>query len=147
MTSSWHPEVGNPDVSVSLEAILSDALDDEYKAEATYAAVLARLGPVRPFISIVEAERRHADALLRQCARLGFVPQPNRWAGKVHAPATLADACREAIAAEVDNIALYDRLLPKVADSETQDVLSRLQAASRDRHLPAFRRCLDRHRR
>jgi hypothetical protein len=54
-------------MSINLEALLGDALDDEYKAEATYAAVITRFGPVRPFINIVEAERRHAGALIRQC--------------------------------------------------------------------------------
>ena len=130
----------------NLEALLGDALDDEYKAEATYAAVIARFGDVRPFINIVEAERRHAQALIRQCERLGFAPRVNRWAGKVAAPATLREACAEAIAAEVDNIALYGRLLPEVADPQVRDVLGRLQEASRDRHLPAFRRCLARQR-
>lgn len=96
---------------------------------------------MRPFINIVEAERRHAQALIRQCERLGFAPRVNRWAGKVAAPATLREACAEAIAAEVDNIALHDRLLPDVADPQVRGVLGRLQEPSRDRHLPAFRRC------
>lgn len=132
-------------MNVDLEVILGDALDDEYKAEATYAAVIARFGPVRPFINIVEAERRHANALLRQFDRLGFLPRENRWAGNVPAPATLRDACAGAIAAEEDNIALYDRILPDVRDPEVRMVLERLQEASRDRHLPAFRRCLARY--
>lgn len=133
-------------MATNLATILNDALDDEYKAEATYAAVIARFGSVRPFINIVEAERRHAGALIRQCERLGIAPVANRWAGKVAAPASLRDACAEAIAAEVENIALYDRLLPGVADPQLREVLERLQEASRDRHLPAFRRCLDRQR-
>jgi rubrerythrin len=132
-------------MSVDLEQVLGDALDDEYKAEATYAAVIARFGAVRPFINIVEAERRHADALIRQCERLGFVPRANRWAGKVAPPTSLRDACAEAIAAEEENIALYDRLLPGLADPQVRAVLARLQEASRERHLPAFRRCLARH--
>jgi rubrerythrin len=132
-------------MSVDLEQVLGDALDDEYKAEATYAAVIKRFGAVRPFINIVEAERRHADALIRQCERLGFVPRANRWAGKVAAPASLGDACAEAIVAEEENIALYDRLLPGIADPQVRAVLARLQEASRERHLPAFRRCLARH--
>lgn len=130
---------------IDLETVLGDALDDEFKAEATYAAVIARFGDVRPFINIVQAERRHADALLGQCARLGYVPRVNRWAGQVAAPATLGEACAQAIAAEVENIALYDRLIPGVTDREARMVLERLQEASRDRHLPAFRRCLARH--
>lgn len=132
-------------MAASIEDILGDALDDEYKAEASYAAVIARFGPVRPFINIVEAERRHARALTNQCERLGIAPRRNRWAGKIAAPASVRDACVQAIAAEIENIALYDRLLPMVGDAEVRAVLERLQEASRDRHLPAFRRCLDRH--
>lgn len=49
-----------------------------------------------------------------------------------------------AIEAEVENIALYDRLLPAIADASVRHVLQNLQDASRDNHLPAFRRCLER---
>lgn len=41
-------------------AAMAEALDDEYKAIATYESVLDAFGPVRPFANIVEAERRHA---------------------------------------------------------------------------------------
>ena len=36
------------------------ALEDEYRAEAMYEAVIEDFGEVRPFINIIEAERRHA---------------------------------------------------------------------------------------
>lgn len=44
-------------------AALDHALDDEYRARATYRAVLARFGLVRPFVNIVESEGRHIEAL------------------------------------------------------------------------------------
>jgi hypothetical protein len=43
---------------------LCEALDDEYKARATYRKVIEAFGPIRPFVNIVEAEDRHAKALL-----------------------------------------------------------------------------------
>jgi hypothetical protein len=43
---------------------LKDTLDDEYKSRETYARVIRDFGEVRPFINIVEAEARHASALL-----------------------------------------------------------------------------------
>ena len=128
----------------ALAQILLDALDDERKAEATYGAVIEKFGPVRPFIRIIEAERRHAAALERQMLRLGIPIPANTWSGKDVAPDSLAKACEEAITAEIENIALYDRLLPSVEDPQVLRVLTNLQAASRDRHLPAFRRCLER---
>lgn len=127
-----------------LRTILDEALEDERKAEATYAAVLAKFGEVRPFSNIIDAERRHSSAIERQMARLGFPIPPNSWEGRAPVPASLAEACRDAVQAEVENIALYDRLLPTIADSTVRQVLENLQAASRENHLPAFRRCLAR---
>lgn len=127
-----------------LEGTLRDALEDERKAEATYAAVIEKFGEVRPFINIIDAERRHSAAIERQMTRLGFAIPANQWHGRGGAPATLAEACSMAIEAEIDNIALYDRLLPGIADDTVRQVLQNLQDASRNNHLPAFRRCLER---
>lgn len=130
--------------NINLKTVLVEALDDERKAEATYGAVIEKSGEVRPFINIIEAERRHSAAIERQMTRLGFAIPANQWQGKGMAPATLAEACSMAITAEVENIALYDRLLPAIADDSVRHVLQNLQDASRDNHLPAFRRCLER---
>ncbi|MFM2279203.1 MAG: hypothetical protein RLZZ444_1434 [Pseudomonadota bacterium] len=130
--------------NINLEAVLLEALDDERKAEATYGAVIEKFGEVRPFINIIEAERRHSAAIERQMTRLGFAIPANQWQSRGMAPDTLAEACRMAIEAEVENIALYDRLLPAIADDSVRHVLQNLQDASRDNHLPAFRRCLER---
>lgn len=123
---------------------LAQALDDEYRAEATYKAVIDTFGPVRPFINIIEAERRHSSMVRGQYARLGMTAPENPYLGRVEAPASLLEACEQGVEAEIENIALYDRLLPKVTDPAVRQVLSRLQAASRDKHLPAFRRCVAR---
>lgn len=126
-------------------AAMAEALDDEYKAIATYESVLDAFGPVRPFANIVEAERRHAGALLRLYEQRGLTPPPNRWHGRVAAPATLKDACAAGVQAEVENAALYDRLLAAVSgDDAVTQVFINLRDASQQRHLPAFRRCLER---
>jgi len=125
-------------------AALEEALDDEYKSAATYHAVIAAFGPVRPFINIVEAEERHAGALLGLFERFGLKPPPDRWAGQVEAPESLGAACREAVAGEIENAAMYDRLLGIVSNTDVAEVLERLREASQSRHLPAFRRCVAR---
>jgi len=124
---------------------LRAALDDEYKAEATYAAVIAAFGEVRPFINIIEAERRHAASVRAEMDRLGLpYDTANPYLGKLAAPASVLEACKQGVAAEVENIALYDRLLPTLTDPQVRDTLTRLQWASRERHLPAFKRCVER---
>jgi len=123
---------------------LREALDDEYKARATYQSVIDKFGPVRPFVNIIEAEERHANALLRLFERFGVEPPKDKWAGRIPAPSSLVEACRAGVEAEIENAAMYERLLTQVGDARARDVLTRLQEASRQRHLPAFRRCAER---
>lgn len=54
---------------------LREALDDAYKARATYRKVIEGFGPVRPFVNIVEAEDRHARALITLFSRFGVEPE------------------------------------------------------------------------
>jgi rubrerythrin len=123
---------------------LDEALDDEYKARATYAAVIERFGDVRPFTNIIESEGRHIAALLGIYRQYEIEPPADRWAGRVEAPASVEEACRQGVAAERDNDAMYARLVEHVDEPEIRAVMSRLREASRERHLPAFERCLAR---
>ncbi len=125
-------------------AALSEALDDEHRARATYRKVIERFGPVRPFANIDEAEERHIAALLRQFERFGARPPADTWQDRITAPDSLAQACAAGVEAEIENEALYARLLDRATDPGARPVMQRLQAASRERHLPAFRRCLAR---
>lgn len=128
-----------------LRRALEEVLDDEYRARATYRAVLERHGPVRPFTAIVEAEDRHVRALLPLFQRHGFPVPEDPWRDRVEAPASLRDACAAAVAAELENAAMFDRLRPAVADHpDVATVFERLREASAERHLPAFRRGLER---
>ena len=123
---------------------LSEALDDEYKARAAYRKVIEVFGPVQPFVNIVEAEGRHIEALLAQFGRFGVEPPQDTWPSRVTVPRTVAEACEAAVQAEIDNEAMYERLIPQMSDPIVRGVLRRLQQASQERHLPAFRRCLSR---
>jgi rubrerythrin len=125
-------------------AALDEALDDEYRSRATYRAVLARFGDVRPFSNIVRAEQRHVEALLRIYQRYGIEAPSDPWPGRVEAPSTMHAACAAAADAERDNEAMYARLLAVVVDPHIRVVMQRLREASRDRHLPAFERCVQR---
>ena len=126
-------------------AALQMALDDEYKAEATYRAVLDKFGEdVRPFTNIIRAEQHHAQMAAAQMQRLGMAVPGNPYLGTIAAPESLLAACQEGRDAEIANIALYDEILPNVRDPQVRAILGQLQAASRDRHLPAFERCIAR---
>ena len=74
---------------------LADALDDEYKARATYAQVIADFGGVRPFVNIVEAEERHISALLGLFERYDIAVPQDRWTGSPPRFSSLSAACAE----------------------------------------------------
>lgn len=132
-----------PPDTKTIEA-LREALDDEYKARAKYRMVIKAFGPVRPFANIVEAEDRHVKALLALFARFGVEPPPDTWPERVAASTSLLEACRVAVQSEIENEAMYERLLGQINDPAASTVMRRLQRASQERHLPAFKRCLER---
>ena len=80
-------------MSTSLEEALKEALDDEYKARATYRAVLAAYGDVRPFVNIVESEERHIGALGRLFERYGIEMPEDPWPARISAPESLDASC------------------------------------------------------
>lgn len=123
---------------------LHEALDDEYRAIATYEQVLDDFGEVRPFSNIVEAERRHARAIERIFSRYGLAVPQNPWRGRVPRFSSVRDACAAGVEAEVDNAAMYDRLIAATARPDLLEVFANLRSASQHNHLPAFRRCMQR---
>jgi hypothetical protein len=123
---------------------LLDALDDEHKAHATYRQVIDDFGAVLPFANIVESEERHIAALTELMQRYGVPVPTNPWPGKVPRYESLAHACADAVTAEIENAALYERLLAATDRPDIRAVLQNLHEASQQRHLPAFQRCTQR---
>ncbi len=119
---------------------LYDALDDEYRAFATYDRVIQDFGPARPFINIRDAEARHIQALLSLFSRYGLQVPANPWIGKTPHYPSLEEACKAGVEAEIDNASLYDRLLASTERPDIIQVYLALQEASQERHLPAFQR-------
>ena len=127
-------------------AAVLEALDDEHRAFAFYSAVLERFPDAMPFAHIVEAEGRHIALLTAVLSAHGLEAPKNPHIGSPEVrravPASVACACDIAVEAEIDNVTLYvERLLPAVEHHpDIAEVFVRLMEASRDRHLPAFRR-------
>lgn len=120
---------------------LVTAIQDEYKAHATYEAVIAKFGLVRPFSMIIRSEEQHISALKALFDKYGIEVPADTVTAK--APATLQQACQTGVDAEVANAALYkDELLPSVSNyPDITAVFTNLMNASQEKHLPAFERC------
>ena len=119
---------------------LNEALDDEYRAFATYQQVLADFGKVQPFNNILAAEGHHIEALRTLFARYGLSMPENPWPGKVDSYAGLQAACDAGVAAEIANAEIYQRLLQSTERPDILTVFRNLHDASQQRHLLAFQR-------
>jgi hypothetical protein len=130
----------------TLKEVLIEALEDEYKARATYLRIIETFGPVRPFVNIVQAENRHVHALLPLFRKYGFDIPADDWYQRVRVPDTLLEACLAGVQGEIENGEMYDRLLAASnAYADVQAVLRNLQRASQQNHLPAFQRAASRY--
>lgn len=126
-----------------VQETLDKAIEDEYKAQATYQKVIDKLGSIRPFAMIIGAEGQHIASLKAIYDKYGVKTPENTWPSKVSSPATLQEACQVGVEAEIANAKLYqDELLPVVKNYEDITlVFTNLMNASEQKHLPAFQRC------
>jgi hypothetical protein len=132
-------------MSEELQSVLTEALNDEYKARATYRLVIREYGEIRPFINIVEAENRHIQALLSLFKKYGFPIPVDDWESRITAPSSVKEACQSGVQAEIENAEMYERLLESAKHyPDVQRVLKNLQRASQENHLPAFQRGVER---
>jgi len=128
-------------LSDSAKAAVEEALRDERRGEAMYARVLKDHGDVRPFSNVVRAERRHA-AFLEDALKARGLAVPAPPAGEVPAYSSVKEACAAAVAFEVQNVALYDRLLAAgPVPDDVKRAFDHNRMASLDHHKPAFETC------
>ncbi|RYA24740.1 DUF2202 domain-containing protein [Malaciobacter halophilus] len=130
----------------SIEAqVLRIAVYDEFKAYETYSKIIETFGAIHPFVNIKEAEAVHYSALMPLLQKYNVEVPVNDWALKVQVPKTYIECCELGVASEINNVAMYDHLILHTTQSDIKDTLYKLQAASYNNHLPAFRKCVLNH--
>jgi hypothetical protein len=130
------------DSSITLEEALTYAIQDEYLAQARYDTIIAKFGSILPFTQIKSAEQRHISALLTLFNKYNVkVPEDNA-KQYTKEPGTLKEAFQAGVEGEVDNIAMYNKLVAIPAlPQDVKAVMNQLGAASQN-HLAAFKRGL-----
>lgn len=123
---------------------LLKALDDEYKAYATYDAVIDKFGAVRPFIMIIRAEEQHAASLKSLFDKYGLEIPSNSYIKNIKTPDSLVLSCQSGVEAEIANYKLYEELLEVAKEyPDIVSVFTNLMNASKFKHLPAFENCAE----
>ncbi|MBZ0214007.1 MAG: DUF2202 domain-containing protein [Nitrospirae bacterium] len=137
------------------KSALTESLMDEYRAHATYTAVIGKFGAFRPFSNIVRAEEMHISLVQAEMRVHGLAVPPNPFARKEdesseeHAkrlgvPATRLDAAKDALKLERDQGPLYDKLTTPDLPESVRSLFARLKRDSIERHLVAFERYVGR---
>ncbi len=129
-----------------LHQVLRIAVYDEFHAYETYKKTIEKFGAVEPFTNIMQAEIRHYEALIPLLQKYGVPVPVNDWEGKIEVPNSILEASEIGVAAEIDNIRMYDNLISYAKNyPDVVDTLYKLQAASYNNHLFAFRQSVAKH--
>ncbi len=103
--------------------------------------MIRQYGTVRPCSRIHAAERGRIHQLWRLFVAHGLPIPPNPWTGGVNSPASLADACGQALEQEQARLKRYGQLLVCTDQEELRQVFRAQAEASEQRHGPAYGRC------
>lgn len=123
----------------TLEEMLTFAMQDEYAAQAAYAAIQTAFGEGNPFQSILQAEQTHQELLNALFTAYG-IPVPANTAAQTAVPATLTEAYQTGVNVEVANIKMYETFLAQSGlAQDVRDTFTALMEASKN-HLAAFTR-------
>jgi len=120
---------------------LNLALQDEYRALATYLSVIDAFGNVEPFASIALSEQRHINALINQFNKYGIPVPENTWLGNIDPFESVQQACQAGVQAEIANADLYTTLFSMTEKADLVRMFTNLSQASIESHLPEFEAC------
>lgn len=125
---------------------LTTRLQEEYLARDVYTAVIAKLGNVQPFTTIVKSEEQHIAALTSLFTKYQLtVPadaQAARTSSLMAGVTTVQDALNLGVTVEKEDINLYKSLVASIDNKDILQVFGNLQTASTTKHLVAFENVL-----
>lgn len=137
------PKVGaaaaKEDNALTKEKMLTYAMQDEYLAKKEYEIIMDKYGQQKPFSSIIDAEKNHISQLTALFKKYN-IPIPED-TSKDYAvlPQSLNEAYKTGVAAEIENIAMYEKFLKESLPQDIKDTFIALRDASKN-HLDAFQK-------
>jgi len=129
---------------LTIEQMLTYAIQDEYLARAEYELIIEEYGSIRPFTNIVAAEQRHIEWVTELLDEYGYSLPENTARMYVVLPEDLKSSFETGVQAEIDNISMYESFLQSDLPDDVRDLFEQLKRAS-ENHLRAFRNNLNRY--
>lgn len=134
------------DNDLTIQDMLTYAIQDEYIARSEYQAIIAKFGNVKPFTNIIKSEETHIKWLEDAFKKYKLAIPKDEAKKYIKIPDTLTKAYEVGVQAEVENIAMYERflgtpLIKSATYSDLQTLFTNLKNASQN-HLEAFKKQL-----
>jgi len=129
---------------LTVEQMLTYAIQDEYLARAEYELIIEEHGGIRPFTNIMAAEERHIAWVADVLNEYGYAVPEDAAHAYVVLPEDLESSFETGVQAEIDNIAMYEAFLGEDLPDDVRDLFEQLKRAS-ENHLRAFRNNLSRY--
>jgi len=129
---------------LTLEQMLTYAIQDEYLARAEYELIMSHYGEMRPFSNIIRSEEQHIAWLTEIFDEYGLDLPADTAGEHVALPADLKAAFATGVQAEIDNIAMYESFLENKLPADVADLFEELKSAS-ENHLRAFQNNLSKY--
>lgn len=138
-------EAAKADDDLTLNDMLTYAMQDEHLARASYDIAINDLGAGKPFTNIVNSEEQHVSMLTPLFDEYKVEPVDGEEIAKyAPVPITIKGALETCVEAEIVNIAMYERFLEQELPADVREVFEHLKYAS-ENHLRAFENNLSRY--
>jgi hypothetical protein len=128
------------DNSLTLEDMLTYAIQDEYTARAEYSAIVDAFGAQAPYTNILKAEEKHITRLTQLFDTYGYTLPVDDATAQV--PDSLEASHASEVTLEENNIAMYEKFLQESLPADVKTVFEQLKKAS-ENHLNAFQNAVD----
>lgn len=126
---------------LTIEAMLTYAIQDEYSAYAEYVYILANFDVTKPFSNIINAEASHIDMLLPLFEVYEIEVPYNDAENHLLPVIDIEDTFRTGVIAEIFNIDMYNLFLEQDLPDDIRETFIALRDASL-KHLAAFEKNL-----
>lgn len=134
-------EAAKSDTQLTLEDMLTYAIQDEYLARARYSLVVEKFGEQRPFVNIISAEETHISHLKPLFTKYNVALPTDNSKDYVKVQTSIKESLEAGVQGEIENIAMYERFLKENVPSDVKTVFTLLRNASQN-HLQAFENAL-----
>ncbi len=138
------PNLNYPAANIdqNVKDALAKTLDNEYKLQAYYQAVINKFGDRTPFSMIIGAETQHIAVITSLDEKYSVTPVANQWSNQSYSLNTFQTSCQTSAAYERSTVDLLNGVLPQVSSyPDITQVFTNIKEASLNNHLPAFEKC------